>query len=314
MSALSPFIRQQFAPGGMFEGHQPVSEIVERRSLKAKHFPGPGGTVIAVLTSTPVHYKSAEGSWMDIDTRIVPSAAASHQFENTTNNVRSHFPAANLSDIGVSIGSDDDSSIKIGLHPSLIWTDETGVSTLVETSTAASPKTNNDTIAYDNALPSADNQFIVHTDQLKNNVILKRVPAGVVGKTGALGYSEEIELPAGWYLSSSGNRIDRGTRLQGAIDVVDNTGKTVYAFPRPVVYDAASAPNTPSATSAPGTFFSVSRAGKRMRVITMVPLSWLLSSERRLPVTIDPTVDFMNLASVGDWYNCPSCACPGCNP
>jgi hypothetical protein len=313
-AGMSPFMRRQFAPGGMFEGHNPSTEIIEKRGMKAKHFEGSGGTAVAVLTTKPVHYQDAAGSWKDIDTRIVRSAAGDHRFENTTNNVKSLFPAAGLSGKGVSVGSDA-SAIKIGFNPSLIWTDEDGVSTVVESSTADSaPKVSNDTITYGRVLPSADNQFIVQTEGLKNNLLLDKIPAAVKGKAGTLGYSEEIEIPAGWSLSSGGKQITGRARVLGPLYVVDTIGRAVYSFPKPTVYDAASAIAGDATAPSAGPFFEVAAAGKRMQVITAVPLSWLLDGHRQFPVTLDPTVQFTNLASVGDWYNCPSCACPGCNP
>src|SRR5205085_9112090 len=62
------------------------------------------------------------------------------------------------------------------------------------------------------------------------------------------------------------------------------------------------------------TNYFVKNAGRRIQLITEVPLSWLSASERAFPIVIDPSVTF-EFQSLGNWlYSCSGCSCPACNP
>src|SRR5205085_357203 len=149
-----------------------------------------------------IHYADGEGILRDIDTRVKASSTAGFAFENTTNNLRSYFSGEDLGSNGVRVESES-GAITIAIDPSIAWTDEAGNTEIIEAAGLSKPIGDKDKVTYFKLLPSADNEFVVEYDKLKNNLILNRLPDGLIGKSGTLGYSEFIELPVGWSLSSA---------------------------------------------------------------------------------------------------------------
>jgi hypothetical protein len=307
-------VYRQYLKGGAFEGFSPRDEIVSRRTMTAKHFRASDGKGMAVINSGSIHYTDGEGVLRDIDTQVKPSSTAEFAFENTTNNLRSYFSGEDPGSNGVRVESEN-GAITIAIDPSIAWTDEAGNTEIIENAGLSSPISDKDKVTYFKLLPSADNEFVVEYDKLKNNLILNRLPDGLIGKSGTLGYSEFIELPAGWSLSSQGQAITAEARIRGSLEVIDEQGRTVFTFPASEVYEWNPSGNIREARAeSVQTYYFVKNEGRRIQLITEVPLSWLSASERAFPVVIDPSVD-LTFEGFGNWrYSCSGCSCPACNP
>jgi hypothetical protein len=155
--------------------------------------------------------------------------------------------------------------------------------------------------------------FVVEYDRLKNNLILNRLPDRLTDKSGTVGYSEFIELPAGWSLSSEGQAITAEASTQGGLEVMDERGRAVFTFPAPEAYEWNQSGDIreAGARSAQAYYF-VRVEGRRIQLITKVSLSWLSASDRAFPVVIDPSVD-LTFEGFGNWrYSCSGCSCPAC--
>ena len=307
-------VHHQYLKGGAFEGFSPRDEILSRRTMTAKHFRASDGKATAVISSGSIHYADREGLLRDIDTRVTASSTAGFSFENTTNNLRSYFSEQDLSSNGVRVESES-GAITIAIDPSIAWTDEAGNTEIIEAAGKSIPIGDKDKVTYFKLLPSADNEFVVEYNKLKNNLILNRLPDGLIGKSGTVGYSEFIELPAGWSLSSEGQQITAEARIPGGLEVIDEQGRVAFTFPAPEVYEwnRSGDIRDPGARSTQA-YYLVRGEGRRIQLITNISLSWLSASERVFPVVIDPSVIF-TFQGFGNWrYSCTGCSCPTCNP
>lgn len=309
-----PSVQRQYLRGGAFEGFSPRDEIVSKRTMTSKHFRAGNGTGTAVISTGSIHYADGEGVLRDTDTRVMASRTAGFAFENTTNNLRSYFSGEDLNRNGVRVDSQN-GAITIAMDPSIAWTDEAGHTEVVESSDLSNPIRDNDKVTYFKLLPSADSEFMVDYDRLKNNLILNRLPDGLIGKSGTLGYSEFIELPAGWSLSSEGQPITAEARINGSLVVVDEQGRAVFTFPAPEVYERSQATDIREARArSTQAYYVVRGEGRRLQLITNVSVAWLSASERSFPVVIDPSVD-LGFQDNGNWrYSCTGCSCSTCNP
>src|SRR5215471_617280 len=316
---VDPYLRRAFEKGGMYEGLQPEGEMIEQRGQRTKTFRKPDGTATAVIGSGSLHYQDTEGNWQDIDPRVGPSKTPGFALENTTNTFKTYFPAALHRGEGVRVEVGGQ-SITVAVNPSLVLIDENGETSVIEHSKRSEPLAVQNKVTYPRVTASTDNEFIVGPDWVKNNLVLNRMPQALDGKFGTVGYSESISLPDGWSLSSGGQTIDLNERedqgetvVNGALNLLDNSGTTVATFPQPLIYDGTAMTEGLSRANATQGYFVVRRGAGGTQITSCVPVSWLAG--RQFPVAIDPTMQFLNTSSQGSWtYSCSGCSCDSCNP
>jgi len=316
---VDPYLRRAFEKGGMYEGLQPEDEVIEQRDQRTKTFRKPDGTATAVIGTGSLHYQDTEGNWQDIDPRVGPSKKPGFALENSTNTFNTYFPAGLHSGQGVRVEVGGQ-SITVAVNPSLVLIDGNGETTVIERAKRSEPMAVQNKVTYPRVTASADNEFIVGSDWVKNNLVLRRMPQALDGKSGLVGYSESISLPDGWSLSSGGQTIDLTegeeggeTVINGALNLVDNSGTSVATFPQPLIYDASAMTAGLSRANATQGYFVVRRGAGGTQITSCVPVSWLAG--RQFPVAIDPTMQFLNTSSQGSWtYSCSGCSCDSCNP
>lgn len=129
------------------------------------------------------------------------------------------------------------------------------------------------TLTYRDVKPGIDLQYDVQSSGIKENVILKTVPAG-----------------NGWVW-----RLDPGSLTpvlleDGSVSLADDAGKTVLAIPAPVAWDSSGVQGQREpVTIAPTPRLTQSSDGT-WRYWLSVPSAWLKDAKRVYPVMIDPGI------------------------
>jgi RHS repeat-associated protein len=126
-------------------------------------------------------------------------------------------------------------------------------------------------VSYADALTDTSVKYTYLNQALKESLVLGSASAPST-------FSWDVTVPAGYSLKSSG----------GGVQVLDGAGNVVFDLVEPSVSDASGAVGpTPTMT--------VTRDGSTWVVHVVVDSSWLGSSARVWPVTVDPTVDVTTL-------------------
>jgi len=130
-------------------------ELLELRSLYAKHYIRPTGTRYAVISATPLHYYDEDiRTWQDINTTIEPSDRIEYMHQNVKNNFRTYF------------------SHQIGNGILLEYNDSWLLMKPLGTRVSVPQRIENK-VCYRNAFDNIDVEYKVTSKGLKEDIILK---------------------------------------------------------------------------------------------------------------------------------------------
>ncbi|GEM_PF-888795 len=274
-----------------FEFPEEGTELPELRDQHSKHFLMPNGNIQAFILSGSLHYMDEQGKWQDISTEITPSSSSNYTYENTANGLKSYFPDANNArNEGITLRNQS-GSIRIAIQPSINGLDANFEenSALYDTSPTPISVTANE-IVYEDLVSGIHNMFEVQHDLIKNNVIVEALPGNVAGSE-FIGYSETLELPAGWKLMANNGIVEETMVANGGLIIVNEQNAMEFVIPVPDVYEQ----NNPSANIHPDgdwdfTYKIEPESNNTYRLTTLVPMDWMTDPSRQYPVVIDPTV------------------------
>ena len=235
------------------------------RDENTKHFKLSDGTTKAVVYSQAVHYKDADGKWVDIDNALTLNGS-----EYSSNN-KSEIKFANKS------GSNRLVSIKDGDYK----IDFTPLNTNKVSVVIENPQSNNSRkfedmsvlnnlvskAIYANVYDGIDIEYILVGNNIKENIIVKE-------KQDSYTFSFELKL----------NKLS-AELVNGAIILSDyDSGEQVYEIPVPYMYDA----NNVYSDSVE---YSLVQNNKWKYTFTVTAdAEWINSDDRAFPVTIDPSL------------------------
>lgn len=246
-----------------------IYEVTELREENVKHFRLADGSYVAAQYNYPVHYTDENGEFEDIDNRLVESGT-----EFSTNNSRVKFIKKITGNGNIFTLHENDTKITMGLVGAEKKTK--GVVTSNHNSDdaiddALGKMTNleniSSTILYEDILAGVDIEYVVHSLNIKENIIVKE-------KKDAYSYTFTLEL----------NNLTAILSDDDNVYINSYDGETQYVIPAPVVFDAggAYAPDNASA-------YTLSEVGNgKYELIVTVNSSWMNAEERAFPVTIDP--------------------------
>lgn len=249
-------------------------EDVSKRTADSKHFKNGDGSFTSVISAGAMHYER-NGNWNDINTSILKSNNLTHQFVNITNLMESHF-GTNSADGLLSVTKEG--TVKEFLNKKMYW-EVSGKPFNIQEASNVAGKAKDDKIKYPQLFGKIGAEFTVKNGQRKLNYIIPNRSAlgNVPSNSEYLVFEEEIILPKGWTY-----KIDE----RRGITLIDTNGKSVYQYQNPTSTDAASELNKDI-----NTIFETVLFGNNLIIKTKVKTSWLLSSQRKFPVMVDPTVN-----------------------
>ena len=246
-----------------------IYEVTDLREENVKHFRLADGSYVAAQYNYPVHYTDDNGQLVDIDNRFVESGS-----ELSTENARIKFVKKITGNGNIFTLHENNSKITMGLVGAEKRTEGvvTGTNNSDDAIESALGKMTNlenisSTIIYEDILDGVDIEYIVHSLNIKENIIVKE-------KKDNYSYTFTIEL----------NNLIAKLADNGNVYINSFEGETQYIIPAPVVYDAngTHAPHNMSAY-----VLSMTDNGK-YRLNVTVASSWMNDDARAFPVTIDP--------------------------
>jgi RHS repeat-associated protein len=235
-------------------------EQVKLRTRTSRTYAGAGRKLTTTIYTDSVNYRDAAGGWQTIDDRFVKTSVVPYAYQNKANRYNVYLPA----DIGAG-------PIRFASGNSWLTFSLQGAKGAA--SIAGSLAT------YDNVLPGVGVTVAAQPDGVEEGLVLKD-PAAQSRFTYLLQTSPGLAI-----------------RQTGAssLSVVDGLGHAVFNFAAPLMYDNS---GIAKGRSSAITLTSAS-AAKGTTVTLTADRTWLSSSARKWPVTIDPTVI---LADTQDCY------------
>ncbi|HEX2355446.1 MAG TPA: DNRLRE domain-containing protein, partial [Micromonosporaceae bacterium] len=235
-----------------------VAELTGRRTANAKYFRLSDGRVQAEVSTTPVHYRDANGAYRPIDTTVRPTTRPGFVRGNATNAYTSLFGARSDRLVRFEV---DGRHVELGL---------------AGPARAVAPRVDGSTVTYAGVAGAADLVYEVTQRELREKIVLDRAPAGA--------FSLAFTVRSGG--------VDAVLRDDGSIAFVPKSGgEPTFVIPAPYMYDAG-----PDATSPVGKGFSdrvtqtLVQHGSTTTVTVTADAGWLADEARTYPVTIDPTI------------------------
>lgn len=239
------------------------------RDENIKHFVLSDGTKKAVVYSNAVHYKDADGNWVDID-NVLTLNGSDYSSSN-----KSEIKFANKSGSN-GLVSIKDEEYKIDFTPK----DTNKVSVVIENPQGSNSRKFEDVSKlnslvskafYENIYDGVDIEYILVGNNIKENIIVKE-------KQDSYTFAFELKL----------NNLS-AELVNGAIILFDyDSGENVYEIPSPYMLDASNAYSE-------SVEYSLVQNSKWKYTLTVTAnADWINADDRTFPVIIDPTVDVAN--------------------
>ena len=251
-----------------------LAEIVSRREENVKHFDIGNGLYQAVTYGTAVHRKDSNGVWQDIDNRLVLNAqdnmySTSDGRTRLSATTNSSGSLISLSEDGYTLSMSPISNTlntttmaEITNHEELDFSSVEGKS--IE---EASAVRNTSSVRYQNVFASADIEYILTSNDVKENIIVK---------------SPQISYTYSFALSVQSLTAE----LQETGEIVFHdihTNEIKYHIPAPYMYDSLGSVSH-------DVEYSLETVSNGYVITITADSSWLNNAERAFPVTIDPTI------------------------
>lgn len=261
-----------------------IKEVEELREENVKHFEMPDGTFKAIVYGEPVHRKDADGKWQDIDNTL------SSEKENGNTNYSSFDGrikfSKNIKNANGKILELSENGYKISF--SLI--DENIKSTSADVKNHKGKKTptvfdsekekldklqsvdNLTKVRYNDIRKDIDLEYEIYANNIKESIIVNSKQSDYV-------YKFELKL----------NKLLAILNEDGSISLIDEeSGEEKYTMPAPFMFDDNGELST-------DVYYTLTQNGKYKYELTVTAdKEWINDSERKFPVTIDPTLDATN--------------------
>ncbi|MEM7037843.1 MAG: hypothetical protein AAF570_12745, partial [Bacteroidota bacterium] len=278
------------------------TEVTAQRSESSKTFRQSNGSYRAQIFSSPVHFADENGQWKDIDPRLQPSPNPAYAFENTANTTRSFFPKT-LQANGVKIETAEGAfemgnrfeftlDMKADAVPGL-------EAITVDLNQAEAQLADGNKVRYDGGHPLGYVEYLVQRNQVKQQFILKQLPAGAMSSSAKyFSMSETFALPQGWSLLADGEAVTGSATTSGALQIQNAEGKVVGGIPLPEIFEQQANGELLFPNGAMDHSYFIQRApGTNEYLIKiLIPMNWLRAPGRSFPIVIDP-----NTVISGTW-------------
>jgi hypothetical protein len=211
------------------------------------------GEYEALVYSGSVNYQDSRGSWQPIDETLVPSTAAGYSWQNRANRYTLLLPST-LSGSPIAFRS-----------PS-------GTISLQLAGARGTASVSGDSTTYASALPGINLTLKAEQDAVKESLVL-------TGASSATSLVYSLGLSSGLRASAT---------AAGGVAITDSTGtRLLFSFDPPTMSDAAGAQAPASAA-----ILRLGTTASGTTVTLALDKSWLQSSARQWPVTVDPSINY----------------------
>lgn len=295
---LSVTAFQLISLSGLSQGGGDVLvEQVDQRDMYSKTFLKNNMKTVKEIAGGPIHYQEGN-QWLPIDQAILPSGEALFPYQNSTNVIKSAFPAAVNASSKIRYVVDG-ASVFVQAEKKLVSFSEIGGFTLLnETTLPNQAVVENNTITFQQVYQGINDRYEVANATIKNEVIMDQLPSSFTSSSpDYFGFEEQFYLPAGWAMN--GINTDINNLTSGPIEIRNDLNEVVLLVPSAVFYDSGNESNDGS--SLVQGKFHISLSNGIWKLTTLVPAAWLQDPNRSFPITLDPTVTING--TTGGWQS-----------
>ena len=253
-----------------------LTEIVEKRDRYTKVFRNNSGTQTAVVSATPIHYKTENG-WKDIDNTLNLETKETRKFYNNKNNSFKTSIPESLSSGDEIIIEKDDYKISFELSGTDVFKAKNNVKGIHKAQKKQKDKLENGVdadflnktkaLTFKNVGENTDIEYAVTSTGLKENIIIKEKPASEVS------YKYEIKV----------ENLVAQFNNDNSVIFKNVKGEEIFKIPAPVMFDAENKTSTD---------IQVDFAGENGKyLLSYKPSYKWLCEDVKYPVTVDPVID-----------------------
>ncbi len=257
--------------------YETLNEVVELRDENTKHFENPDGSYTAIMYNNAVHRKDSNGNWQDIDNTMSETEIKNKQAYITSDGritfakkiKQDENEIYTLSENGyritVSFANENikSSNAKLSNHASKYT--PSGRDDLDTQFKKVKQIDNNTTLLYKNTLKGIDLEYVLSSNNVKENIIVKRL-------------QDEYSYTFIYSLENLVATLNE----DGSVSLFDNeSGEERYSIPVPYMYDA-------NGNLSYEVEYSLELLENGDYALTVTANSDWISSAK-LPVVIDPT-------------------------
>jgi hypothetical protein len=289
-------------------------ELTDKRDANSKTFKNPDGSYTKVQSLGNVHYKDNSNKWVPLDGKLKQNSGNAQLYEIT----QTDLPISiDISSGKTMMSLEKNKFVSFGDNVELLVLD----TNFKEVSRIKDNKNNgNDakekSIKLKNVWNNIDREQQVDYGYAKTDYVFNSAPDYNISN-GYLAFEDKVELPQGWNIVKATEGTENTIGWQGDLLITNESGQEVGRFHLPVCYDNSftSSGNSKNSGTLKTTstqksnsegitlgYYRFNKSGNKCIISVIVPLNWLLSKDRKYPVTIDPTAS--NTYSSGNIASC----------
>lgn len=231
-------------------GHEDVSQRTANRSV----FVNADGTDTARVYAEPIHYRTADGTWADIDTTLV------HQPDGTwQEKANSASPV---------FGATGDSSALLATRPG----NGESVAFSLQGATDTAAVVSGNEVSYPGILPDAAVRYSANTAGVKETLVLDNASA-----------------PTTWTFPLTLRGLTASLDKDGAVVLTDTAGKVVQTVPHGFMRDSNIDPASNDGAQSSGVTYALAVVGGQQVLRVELDPTWVHDPARVFPIDVDPT-------------------------
>jgi len=248
-------------------------EVIKKRTMTSKTFDLGGGKFETRVMSYPIHYKTEDGTWEEVNLDIKERKSWEFSHALTENVYRAYFQdltSENKHLVGIEFVNEDG--------------DELWLNYKLKGANPTEAEKGQETFVFKNCFEGVDVEYVANPDKLKENIILN-------GKTDIREFTYTLKM-GGVSVEQEGEEI---------YIVEEKTGKTVWEIEKPYMVDAAGEISY-------GVRYETGHDGEFYVLKVLIEDEEFLENAE-YPVYVDPTVSitgwyvWKNLSIAGTRYN-----------
>ncbi|MFB7608614.1 LamG-like jellyroll fold domain-containing protein [Streptomyces gardneri] len=254
------------------------TELPAKRTERGRTFLNKDGTYTTRFYNEPVNFRSRDGKWETIDTRLARPAEVS----GATGTAGTGWEARSTEDkVRFSEFADAPVLVHLGVGAT------TSIGYSIQGAAHTPGQVRGSAITYPEVRRSTDVELIAGGDSVKETLILK-----------------DAKAPTSWRFPLILNGLTAKLDGHGGITFHDATGRQQAWMPPGWMEDSKQAPNSGEGAISSGVTYDIVREGARQVLVVTLDRTWLADPERVYPVKVDPSANGLGAAS-GTYVEAP---------
>jgi hypothetical protein len=264
-------------------------ELLQNRTKFSKTFLNTNKTKTTVQSSVPLHYLNDDNMWISIDYKL--------QESNNKIIYPAQYPYFELDANQVNINVDNQ-LIKIKKQNDFIFiSNNSVVKTISNTNKNAIIESDNQ-IVFNNTTTSIDKNISLYPQALKYSYVMNN--AAILPQSFDYLLAEEtLTLPVGFSVQEEKTADNATYRLT----IVNQKGEALIAFQQPIISDSKTFERNIRQQAYESTYLLTKLSETSYKIQIKIDASWLQSTDRVFPITIDPVITVTNNTAVNSCFS-----------